>query len=165
MNDIARYILERRFKAPPELVWEAWTNETYQARWFGPGVETVVHLNEPRTAGLWRVEMKGQGWSAFQSAEYVAFDPPGRLVFLQSMTDRDWNVIANPRMPDWPRVLRTDVTFTATGDGRTDMRLVWTPHEATTAEIACFADALEGLGRGWGMGMDILDEILAEMRA
>lgn len=165
MSDLNRYILERRFDAPPDLVWEAWTDEKHQSRWYGPGVETVIHLNEPRPGGRWLVEMRGEGWSGFQRADYLTFEPPHRLVFLQSMTDADWNVISNPKMPDWPRVIHTDISFTATGDGQTDMRLVWAPHKASEAEIACFAGSLEMLGRGWGMGMDILDEILAEMQA
>jgi len=165
MSDVTPYILERSFAAPPELVWEAWTDEKYQSRWYGPGVETVVHKNEPVKGGQWLVEMKGDGWSAFQRADYIEVIRPLRLVFLQSMTDADWNVITNPKMPDWPRVLHTDVTFSANGEGRTDMRLVWTPHEPTEAEIAFFTGALEGMGRGWGAGMDILDALLAEMQA
>ena len=81
------------------------------------------------------------------------------------MTDADWNFVSNPQMPDWPRLMHADVSFAGTPDGRTDMRLVWTPHEASEAEEAFFAASLEGMGRGWGMGMDILDEVLAEMRA
>lgn len=165
MAEITRYVLERTFDAPRELVWEAWTDEKYQSRWYGPGVETVVHLNDPRPGGQWLVEMRGDGWSGFQRADHVEVDPPSKIVFLQSMTDADWNVVTNPKMPDWPRVMHTDVTFEATSDGKTDMRLVWTPHEASDAEIAFFAGALEGMGRGWGAGMDILDELLAELQA
>lgn len=165
MTDVTRYVLDRTFDAPPELVWEAWTSEKHQARWYGPGVETVVHVNEPRAGGRWLVEMKGDSWSAYQRADYIVVEPPSRLVFLQSMSDADWNVTTNPKMPDWPRVMHTDITFRRKDDGKTDMRLVWTPHEATEAEIAFFAGALEGMGRGWGAGMDILDQLLAELQA
>ena len=165
MSDTTPYVLERTFDAPPALVWEAWTNEKYQSRWYGPGVDTIVHKNDPRPGGEWLVEMKGDGWSGYQRADYVEVTPVSRLVFLQSMTDADWNVTANPKMPDWPRVMHTGVTFSAAGDGKTDLRLVWTPHEATEAEKTFFAASLEGLGRGWGMGMDILDELLAELQA
>ena len=67
-------------------------------------------------------------------------------------------------MPDWPRVLETVVTFTAEG-ARTRMRLTWTPHDATEAEIACFAGAIENLGKGWGAGMALLEALLAELQA
>ena len=44
------------------------------------------------------------------------------------------------------------------------MRLIWTPHEPSEAEIACFAGAVEGMGQGWGAGMDLLAEILEELK-
>lgn len=164
MSETSQYVMERRFDAPPEMVWRAWTDQTYQSRWYGPGVETVIHANEPRPGGRWLVEMKSEGWSGYQRADYLDVDPPSRLVFLQSMTDADWNVIANPRMPDWPRVMQTEIDFAPAGGDATDMRLVWTPHDATEAETAFFATALEGAGQGWTMGMDILDRVLAEMK-
>ena len=72
-------------------------------------------------------------------------------------------MIANPMMPDWPRVLLTTVTFGEVG-GKTKLRLTWEPHEATEAEVACFAAALAGMDKGWAAGMEILAEILAELQ-
>jgi uncharacterized protein YndB with AHSA1/START domain len=164
MTEVSEFVLERRFDAPPDLVWKVWTEEAYQSRWYGPGVETIVHRNELQSGGQWLVEMKGDGWSAHQRADYLDVDRPDRLAFLQSVTDADWNVIPNPAMPDWPRVLRTDIGFAGTDDGATDMRLVWSPHEPTEAEVAFFAGSLDGLGQGWSAGMDILDTILSDLR-
>jgi hypothetical protein len=45
------------------------------------------------------------------------------------------------------------------------MRLTWTPHEATEAEIACFAAAMDNMGKGWGAGMKLLDQLLVELKA
>ena len=67
-------------------------------------------------------------------------------------------------MPDWPRTLLTTVTFAEDG-GRTRLRLTWEPHDASAAEIACFAGALAGLDKGWGAGMELLAELLAELQA
>jgi hypothetical protein len=67
-------------------------------------------------------------------------------------------------MADWPRVLLTTVTFEEDG-GRTKMRLTWVPHEASEAEIACFAAAMGGMGKGWDAGMKLLAELLAELQA
>ena len=95
---------------------------------------------------------------------FTEIEPGARLVWHHSSTDADWNVVSNPMMPDWPRVLLTTVTFTD-DDGGTKLRLTWVPHEATEAEIACFAGAMDGFGRGWGAGFDLIDGILAEMQA
>jgi hypothetical protein len=67
-------------------------------------------------------------------------------------------------MADWPRTLLTVVTFEEIR-GKTRMRLTWTPHDATQAEIACFAAATGNMGKGWEAGMKLLTEILAELQA
>ena len=75
--------------------------------------------------------------------------PPERLVWLHSVSDADWNVIASSMMVNWPRVLLTTVTFDEDGP-RTKMRLTWAPHEASADEIAGFSAAIDGMGKGLG---------------
>lgn len=163
MSDVPTYVLEREFDAPRQTVWRTWTEPELLARWYGPKVETIVHQLDVRPGGLWLNEMQWGGNSNYERVEYTEVIPPERLVWLHSVADAQWNVIANPMMPDWPRVLLTIVTFEDIG-GRTKMRLTWTPHEASDAEIACFAAAMEGIGKGWGAGMDLLAELLEELR-
>ena len=164
MSDLPTYVLERVFDAPRELVWKTWTDPELVPRWYGPGVESIVHRLEAKPGGLWLHEMKWGGNSHFQRAEYTEVTPPERLVWLHSATDADWQVTANPMMADWPLALLTTVTFEEDGD-RTKLRLTWVPHEASEAEIACFAAALEGLDKGWGKGMELLAELLVELQA
>src|SRR5262245_29660126 len=155
MADLPTYVLERTFSAPRELVWKAWTNPELVARWYGPRAETIVHRLELKPGGLWLVEMRWGGKSMYQRVEYTEVAPPERLVWLHSTSDADWKVIPSPMMPNWPLVLLTTVTFAKDGD-QTRMRLTWTPHEASEAEIACFAAAIDGLNKGWAAGMDLL---------
>ena len=164
MSDVPTYVLEREFDAPRQTVWRTWTEPELLARWYGPNVETIVHRLDVRPGGLWLNEMQWGGNSNYERVEYTEVIPPERLVWLHSVADVEWNVIANPMMPDWPRVLLTTVTFEDVG-GRTKMRLTWAPHEASDAEIACFAAAMEGIGKGWGAGMDLLTELLEELRS
>jgi uncharacterized protein YndB with AHSA1/START domain len=164
VSDLPTYVLERVFDAPRELVWKTWTDPKLLPRWYGPNVETIVHLLELKPGGLWLLEMKRGGNSHYQRVEYAEVTPPERLVWLHSSSDADWNIIASPMMADWPRVLLTTVTFEEDG-GRTKMRLTWVPHEASEAEIACFAAAMGGMGKGWDAGMKLLAELLAELQA
>jgi uncharacterized protein YndB with AHSA1/START domain len=164
MNELPIYVLERSFDAPRELVWKGWTDPTLLARWYGPNVETTIHRLDLKPGGLLLVEMRWGDQSSYQRGEYVEVAPPGRLVWLHSNADSDWNIASNPRMPDWPRVLLTTVTFDEDG-ARTQMRLTWALHEASEAEIACFAAAIESLGKGWNAGMELLAKILAELQA
>lgn len=163
MTELPIYVLERAFSAPREMVWRTWTEPDLLARWYGPGVETVIHKLDVRPGGLWLNEMRMKTQSGYQKAEYLEVSAPERLVMVQSNTDADWNVVANPGMPDWPRAMLLTVTFAEEG-GETQMQLSWAPHEASEAEIACFAGMMDGLGRGWGAGMDLLAEMLEELQ-
>ncbi len=163
MSDLPTYVLERTFDAPRKLVWRTWTEEEFLSRWYGPGVETVIHKLDVSAGGLWLNEMKFGEKSGYQRVEYTEVSAPEKLVWLHSMSDADWNVAANPMMPDWPRVLLTTVTFEE-ADGKTNLRLTWVPHEASDAEIACFGQAIAGMDKGWAAGMEILAEILAELQ-
>lgn len=164
MSELPTYVLEREFDAPAELIWRTWTEPELLQRWYGPRVETIVHRLEVKPGGLWLNEMKWDGRSNYQRVEYTEVTPPTRLVWLHSMSDADWNVVANPMMPDWPRVLLTTVTFEES-NGKTKMRLTWVPHEATEAEIACFEGAIGSMDKGWGAGMDLLAALLVELQA
>jgi len=100
----------------------------------------------------------------YQRVECTEVVSPERLVWLHSSSDANWNIIPSPMMADWPRVLLTTVTFEETG-GQTKLRLTWTPHQASNAEIACFTAAIAGMGKGWDAGMKLLAELLAELQA
>ncbi|MGH1419565.1 MAG: SRPBCC family protein [Hyphomicrobiaceae bacterium] len=163
MSDLPTYILEREFNAPRELVWKTWTDPKLLARWYGPNVETIVHRLDVKPGGLWLNEMKWGENSNYQRVEYTEVVAPERLVWLHSNCDADWNISTNPMMADWPRVLLTTVTFNQVGE-QTKMRLTWVPHEASDAEIACFGEAIAGMDKGWGAGMELLAGLLAELQ-
>jgi len=162
MTDLPVFEMERVFQAPRGLVWRTWTEPDLFKRWYGPNVETVIHRLQLRPGGLLLSEMRWSGGGQFERMEYVEVVAPDRLVWLHSMADADWNVATNPKMPDWPRRLLTTVTFAEAGEA-TRLRLTWAPHEATAAEIACFAGAIERLGMGWGAGFDLLADLLADL--
>jgi len=164
VTDLPEYVTDRDFAAPRNMVWRAWTDPVLLARWYGPGVETIIHEYDLRPGGLWRNEMK---WGEKSDLSRMAFQdvvPRQRLVWHHSSTDADWNVIASPMMPGWPRVLLTTVTFADAGPG-TKVRLTMVPLDATEAETACFAGAMSGMDGGWGRGFAMIDELLAEMPA
>lgn len=165
MTDLPTYRLERMFDAPRELVWRTWTEPDLVTRWYGPGVESIVHKMDVRPGGVWLHEMKWGGNSMYQKAEYLEVSRPERLVWIHvSATDPDWNEIANPQQPDWPRKLHTTVSFSDSG-GKTAMELLWVPHDASAAEIAFFRSALDSMGQGWGRGMEALAALVEELSA
>jgi len=164
MSELPEYVLDRIFDAPRELVWRAWTDPDLLHRWYGPGVETIIHKFDLKPGGSWLNEMKWGGNSDFSKMVFQEVTEPERLVWHHSSSDSDWNIITSPMMADWPRVLLTTVTFEDMGD-QTSVRLSQVPLEATGAEIACFAANMAGMDKGWGSGYAILDEMFVELRA
>jgi len=50
--------IERIYKAPLELVWEAWTKPEHIANWWGPkGMQTRVLEHEFKVGGKWKYAM------------------------------------------------------------------------------------------------------------
>ena len=164
MSDLPEYMLDRVFDAPRPTVWRAWTDPELLSRWYGPGVETIIHEFDLKPGGVWRNEMKWGDKSDLSQMTFQEIVPQEKLVWHHSSTDSDWNVISNPMMADWPRVLLTSVTFEDRGT-TTNVRLRQVPIGPSGAEIACFAKMMAGMDNGWGKGYSIMDEIFAELLA
>ncbi len=164
MSKLPEYILDRVFDAPREMVWQAWTDPELLPRWYGPNVETIIHKFDLKPGGVWLNEMKWSGKSDLSKIVFQEVIPQEKLVWHHSSSDADWNIITNPMMADWPRVILTTVTFEDMGP-KTKVQLTWVPLEATDTEIACFAGAMAGMGKGWESGYAILDKLFAELQA
>ncbi len=164
MSELPEYLLDRMFDAPRETVWRAWTDPEILHRWYGPGVETTIHKFDLKPGGSWLNEMRWGDNADYSKMVFQEVTQPEKLVWHHYSTDGDWNIIANPMMPDWPRVLLTTVAFQDMG-AKTNVRLTQVPLEATDAEIACFAAAMANMDHGWGAGYTVLDGVLTELQA
>ncbi|MCP4934515.1 MAG: SRPBCC domain-containing protein [bacterium] len=164
MTEHPEYILDRLFDAPRELVWRAWTDPDILHKWYGPGAETIIHKFDLEPGGLWLNEMRWGENSHYQKVVFKEVTPPSKLVWHHhSSTDADWQDAPNPMMPDWPALLLTTVTFEDRGE-QTNVRLSQTPIDATDEQVAGFAASMAGMGKGWGSGYAIIDELLKEMQ-
>ena len=164
MSEVPEYKLDRLFDAPRHLVWRAWTDPELLATWYGPNVETIIHQFDLKPGGLWLNEMKMRGNSDYSKMIFKEVTPPAKLVWHHCSTDANWNRAANPKMPDWPKVLLTTVLFEEIGE-KTKVRLSQIPVEATDAEITCFANFMAHMDGGWGKGYAIIDDLLAKLQA
>ncbi len=165
MSELPEYVLDRVFNAPRELVWRAWTDPELLSRWYGPGVETIIHEFDLRPGGMWLNEMKMGENSMLSKVVFKEVTPPELLVWHHhSSTDSNWETVSNPKMPDWPKILLTTVAFEEEGT-KTKVRLTWVPFEASEDEIACFAGAVGNMGKGWEGGYAVIDQILSELQA
>lgn len=165
MSDLPEYEYEREFDAPVDLVWRAWTDPELLSRWYGPNVETIIHQFDLEPEGCWLNEMKWGDNSNYQKVVFKEISAPNKMTWHHhSCTDAEWNDMANPMMPDWPHLLLTTVSF-AEVDNKTKVRLSQIPLECSDAEIACFAEAMANMDKGWGAGFEILHNLLNELQA
>lgn len=82
-------VITRMFKAPPELVWRAWTDPAQIVRWWGPaGFTTTTHAMDVRPGGVWRFDMHGPDGRDYPNR--IVFDEveaPRRLVYTHAGDD------------------------------------------------------------------------------
>lgn len=121
----------RILPAPPEEVFEAWTNTQSLKQWMCPGSTTVPTAElDVRVGGQFRIVMRDQGGDYIHTGEYREIDAPNRLVFT-------W-VSATTR----GRPTLVTIEFRAHGAEETEMVLT---HEQLPDE-----DSFSKHQRGWG---------------
>jgi uncharacterized protein YndB with AHSA1/START domain len=133
--------IKRRFNAPPEKVFAAWTDSTKVARWMGPGdVKVLSAESDPRTGGRYRWLMKApNGEDHDVSGVYREVVPNEKLVFT-------WAWKSTPERESL-------VTLTFKGDG--DGTLFTLTHEQFFDE-----EARDRHQMGWTNAMEKLDKYL-----
>ena len=149
-------VLERNFDAPVDLVWKMWTEPDHFKAWYGPtGARITVAEFDVRVGGTRQVCMEMdtpngnmQMWFIGEHREVV---PTKRLVYTESMSDADGNIMspADMGMPEGhPETTEVIVQLEDVG-GKT--RMVMT-------HVGIPADS--GGATGWAMAFDKLADHL-----
>lgn len=138
--------LVRRFAAPPEAVWRAWTDPEALKHWFGPDAgEVLLAKTDVRVGGRFHVVFHTlDGEKHDVSGTYREVQPNRKLVFT-------WAWISTPE-----RVSQVTLSFKAEGQG-TEFTLL---HEH-------FFDmaARDGHEFGWTGSMEKLSRFLKTQTA
>jgi len=116
MIDHPQYIsLTRTFAAPPEAVFEAWTDPAAFGRWFGTAATTVEDVSmDVRVGGEWRARMVlGEGTEIGWHGAYLEVAPPHRLVL--TLSDRPGDQYEQVTVELRPVEGGTEMTFTQSG--------------------------------------------------
>jgi uncharacterized protein YndB with AHSA1/START domain len=99
--------MTRRFAASPERVFAAWTDSALAARWLFTGPHSQRHTAEldVRVGGRWTITDRRGGVDYTATGEYLAVEPPHRLIFTFGM----------PQFS--PELARVIVEIAADGEG------------------------------------------------
>jgi uncharacterized protein YndB with AHSA1/START domain len=110
--------LDRVLGAPPEAVFDAFTDPDAQHEMYADAPDWVVRSEcDLRVGGRWMIEFGPAGGTpAREECVFEAVERPGRLVYRSTMT-----------MPDGSSIdTRTQVTFEETAAGQTRVTVVQT---------------------------------------
>ncbi|HVV94384.1 MAG TPA: SRPBCC domain-containing protein [Hyphomicrobiales bacterium] len=146
-------VVTRRFAAPRELVFKAWSSAEHIKRWFSPeDCTTPAAEIDFRVGGVFAVCMRlpdgVESWSRGRFDEIVA---PERLAFTSTVTFGDSAPLFTAH---------TSVAFAQDGDGtRMTVRQRYDIHDAR------FADVTQGANEGWRTTLDKLEREVARIKA
>ena len=94
---------DREYAAPPELVFEMWTNAKHFARWFAPdNVEVAQCEIDARPGGVIRFQHRSPGQLVSIRGVFDEVVRPTRLSFTFTFVDADDRPTINAMMPEWP---------------------------------------------------------------
>ena len=141
-------VIERTFDAPADIIWQMWTDPEHFKKWYGPkGFTVPVADMDMRVGGKRLICMASPDGSMkmWTTGEYVEIVPKDRLVYTESPSDENGNVVspAAMGMPEgYPATTEVTVLLKVLG-GRTKMVM-------THAGVP----AASGAGGGWEQAFD-----------
>jgi uncharacterized protein YndB with AHSA1/START domain len=96
-------VIERRFNASVGLIWKMWTDPEHFKAWYGPTGATIpVARMDVRVGGTRLVCMEMQTpkgpMQMWFTGEYLEVVEPERLVFTDSMSDENGQVLSPTEM-------------------------------------------------------------------
>lgn len=99
-------VLTRVFDAPPELVFQAWTDPRHLQQWWGPdGFTITLHACEVRVGGACRFTMHGPDGT----------DYPNRIVYREIVRPERLVYDHGEDVDDDPDLFHVTVTFAGEG--------------------------------------------------
>jgi len=112
----ANITITRRFEAPPEVVYRAWTDPRQFAQWFGTTQTTVEDESmDVVVDGAWSARMVlGDGSEIGWHGSYLELEPPRRLVL--TLSDRPGDLFELVVVQLDERDGGAEMTFTQSGD-------------------------------------------------
>lgn len=147
-----KLILTRKFNAPPELIFEMWSDCNHLKHWWGPKEwpmhECVLNFQE---GGEWKYCLRGpdEGDESWGLAIYQEINRPDKIVYRDHFTDSDGNI--NKGMPE----LLVTVEFLQR-NGKTEQvsSVIFSSNEERDSIVRM------GMVEGMDSSLDRLDEYL-----
>jgi uncharacterized protein YndB with AHSA1/START domain len=157
-----RFVINRALDAPIARVFEMWANPEHLAKWLPPPGTTMRFLRSEIAAGKSTLFVMAGSHGAMQvRAEYLAIDPPRRIVYTQQFVDEREQLAPAPGAQTRPTTLLTTVLFTEETPDKTRVTVTSEPNgEVTSAEVEAFIRERAGMTLGWTNSFDALEALV-----
>ncbi|MDF5710671.1 MAG: SRPBCC domain-containing protein [Nostoc sp. S4] len=148
-------VITRIFRAPRQLVFQAWTDPKHIAQWWGPkGFTTRVSELDLRPGGKWRYVMIAPDGTEYPAKGVFREIVPLERIVTSDEFDEGFEKVVNAELPKG--IVMTAVFEDLDGNTKLTLRIV---HES-------FEDRQKhekmGVIDGWNSSFDCLDEFLTE---
>lgn len=158
-----RFVINRTFGAPIGLVFQMWSNSEHLVKWLPPADTAMRFLRSEIAPGKSTFfVISGEHGTMHVRADYLAIEPPRRIVYTQQFVDEEEQPAPAPGTEAWPATLLTTVLFAEDAPGRTRVTVTTEPHgPATATAVEAFVRERTGMTLGWTGSFDALDAALA----
>lgn len=158
-------VLTRVFNAPRALVFQVWSEIEHLQKWWGPeGFEWVYSKMDFRPGGVFHYSMRApQGFEMWGKFVYHEIEAPERVVFVNSFSDAEGNVVRAPFNPAFPLEIRNLLTFTEQ-DGKTTIMMRGGPINATEEEREVYRGMFDSMNQGFNGTFNQLEQYLAAVQ-
>ncbi|MCA1042266.1 SRPBCC domain-containing protein [Bacillus infantis] len=154
-------VVSRKFDAPRELVFKAWTEAEHLKNWWGPkGYAMKVTMLELHPKGMFHYSQKSpEGYEIWGRFIYDEISPPDKLIFINSFSDEEGSAVRAPFNSGWPLEVVNHVNFISS-ENQTEIELLAFPLNPEVHEQRSFDAALDGLHQEYSSTFSQLDEYL-----
>ncbi|MES3037258.1 MAG: SRPBCC family protein [Bdellovibrionota bacterium] len=164
LSDDDKFVINRSFDAPRELMFDMWTDPKHFPKWLPPTGMTMEFIRaeiKPGSSSFY-VMHGANGMKMYGKVNYKEIRRPDLIVYTQQFCDENEKITRHPMAPTWPETMLTNVCLTEEGPNRTRVTITWQVHgQATSAERETFHAAKAGMAQGWGGSFEKLEDYLA----
>lgn len=159
----SEFTLNRTFDASVQKVFDAYSKEEHLCNWWGSApFDLVVCELDFQVNGRFFYGLVSSDFKMHGVFDYLDIDAPHSIIFLNYFADKNGFPMRHPMSDTWPIKMMNTNTFKDL-DGKTELQIVATAHEATEIEEQTFKDGLASMTAGFKGTFDKLEEYLKTM--
>ena len=150
----------REFKAPKELVFDAFSTAEAFAEWWGPvGMPVTVKHFDFKKGGKAHYKMEGAGKTMWGLFKYENIERPDLVEFINSFSDEEGNICKAPFPIEFPLEIFNRILLEE-NNGVTTLTLHGHPVNATPEQEATYYSMTENMTQGFTGTFDQLEQYL-----